>query len=272
MKWTASVGILACVLLAANSQAKADFTTGLIDMDFDPFPESTTQTGAALIGSASDTWNSGVLHPPGVLKLANGNVSNGVTISLAGQTSAIIGGPTFASTPYSPLMYDGYIVGTGKTMTLTFNGLTASQPYNLYLYSVGVAVSDENRTTTFTIAGNSRSANDAGSPSAFVEGVNYVHFGSQPADASGQIAITIQGSGGSQISDQSTFGGIINGFQIAPVPAPDTMTLVVTGLPLALIALAHLLPKAASSARIAASCHKLQSVGEASEIALMPYP
>ena len=92
-----------------------------------------------------------------MLELANGSVSDGVTLSHAGQTNATIGGSTFGSTPYAALMYDAYIVGTGSTMTLTLNGLTAFQPYELYLYSIGLVGENgnENRTTTFTIAGNS---------------------------------------------------------------------------------------------------------------------
>ena len=147
-------------------------------------------------------------------------------LSINGRTSAITGGGgPFDSTPYFLLMTDGFIVGTGQTMTLTLSGLTALQPYDLYLYSAGIGTG-ENRTTTFTIAGNSRSASDAGSPSAFAEGVNYVHFSSQTADASGQISIGIQGTGGSPVSGQSTFGGIVNGFQITPVPEPATICLI----------------------------------------------
>ena len=57
-----------------------------------------------------------------------------------------------------------------------------------------------------------------------------MHFGSQPADAAGQLLITIQGSGGNPILDQSTFGGVINGFQITPVPEPATLALAAVGL------------------------------------------
>jgi hypothetical protein len=59
--------------------------------------------------------------------------------------------------------------------------------------------------------------------------LNYVHFGAQPADATGRIAITLQGSGGFPTTDPAAFGGIVNGFQIAPVPEPATLLLFAAG-------------------------------------------
>jgi hypothetical protein len=229
MNLARAVVLVAVALVAVHPAAQAGFTSGLINVDFNFPQQSQTQTGAAVIGAPGDFWNpdsNTSVNPTGVLNLASGNVSNGVTIAIGGVTNITVGGGNpFDFTPYAALMSDGFIVGTGNTMTLSIRGLTTSQPYDLYLYSIGLG-SGENRTTTFTIAGNSRSAHDAGSPSAFAEGVNYVHFGSQPADGFSQINITIQGSGGSPVLDQSTFGGIINGFQITPVPEPAAIFLV----------------------------------------------
>ena len=55
------------------------------------------------------------------------------------------------------------------------------------------------------------------------------HFSSKQADASGQLSVTIQGSGGLVASGSDLTGGIVNGFQITPVPEPAAMTLFAVG-------------------------------------------
>lgn len=224
--------ILTMVLVAGQgSPAKAEFTTGLIDMDFKLSSKAPPQVGAALLGAAGDKWNvqsgSGdgrLAHTTGVLILADGNASNGVTLSLSDYSDGIAGGPTgFASTPFSLLMADGFLEFPGSTFAMTFNGLTAFQPYDLYLYSD--LFGRDGRTTTFTIAGISNTAINLGMLNTFVEGNNYVRFGSLSADAGGHIAIAMQGSGGFD-----PVGGYVNGFQIAPVPEPATMALAAVGV------------------------------------------
>jgi hypothetical protein len=204
-------------------------------VDFNFTPQSTTQSGAAVIGTTGDLWNpetNFLAHTTSVLNLATGSPSSGVEYSLGGVTNALIGGTAFSFTPYSSLMNDGYTVSAGNTMAITLSGLTAFQPYDLYLYSAfAVASAGDTRTTTFKISGTSRTATalSSGAPSGFVEGVNYVHFGAQPADATGRIAITVQGSGGFPTTDPAAFGGIVNGFQIEAVPEPVTWLLFAAG-------------------------------------------
>ena len=215
-------------LLVAHGTAKGDFTSGLINVDFNFTAQSFNQSGPALLGATGDVWNSelSVLpHTTGVLLLANGSSSNGVTYSLAGVDGGMVGGGPFLLTPYNALMSDGYAVQPGNTMNLTLNGLTASQLYDLYLYSVGIGVGDDGRTTRFTIGGNSRTAVNAGAASVFVEGNNYVHFPSQAADSAGHLTISIQGTGGAFCA-----GGLVNGFQIAAVPEPSGLLLFAVGL------------------------------------------
>jgi hypothetical protein len=224
---------IAIGLFAIASTARADFTIGLIDVDFKFTTTFPQQTGPAVIGVVGDLWNSDLnylAHTTGVLNLAKGASSNGVTYSLAGATNAIVGqGGGFAETPYASLMADGYTVSSGNTMTITFNGLTAFQPYDLYLYSSFANSSGNDiRTTTFTISGTSLTATTVGAPSVFVEGNNYVHFSAQPANASGQIAVSIHGMGGN-LGAADAMGGIVNGFQIAPVPEPATWLLFAIG-------------------------------------------
>ena len=114
-------------------------------------------------------------------------------------------------------------------MTLTLSGLTASQPYELYLYSSSLFDNDL-RTTIFTIAGNSLTAANSAAPGVFIEGINYVHFGFQPANVAGQITIAIQGTGGEPIFTDGNRGGVINGFQIVPVPETASAALMASAL------------------------------------------
>jgi hypothetical protein len=109
--------------------AKAEFTTGLIDVYFNFTPQSTTQSGAAVIGTSGDIWNpesNFSAHTTGVLNLVTGSPSGGVAYSLSGVTNALIGGTAFSSTPFASLMNDGYTVSAGNTMAITLNGLTGS--------------------------------------------------------------------------------------------------------------------------------------------------
>ena len=120
------------------STAKADFTSGLINVDFNFTPQAATQTGASTFGAAGDVWNPEFnfdAHTSGILNLATGNPSNNVTYSLNGVNHAIIGATAFLFTPLNPLMGDAYIVSPAKTMTVSFNGLSPLQPYDLYFYS-----------------------------------------------------------------------------------------------------------------------------------------
>jgi hypothetical protein len=47
--------LAALIILLKGPSARAEFTTGLINVDFNPFVfDSTTQSGAALLGSTGD--------------------------------------------------------------------------------------------------------------------------------------------------------------------------------------------------------------------------
>lgn len=229
MRGTALLANIAFQLLVAASPSMAEFTNGLINMDFklwSPHP----QTGYALLGTVGDTWNvlSGdanghLAQTTAVLTLANGNTSNGVTLSLSDSSGAAEADPSgFESTPYARLMGDEFQEFAGGTFTMMFNGLTPFHSYDLYLYSTELG--NDNRTTTFTISGISLSVVNSVRLSNFAEGINYVHFGSQPADVAGHISIAMHGSGGGPQS-----AGVINGFQISDVPEPTSLSLVIVG-------------------------------------------
>jgi hypothetical protein len=216
MRRTAFFAIAIFIILAAESPVNAEFTAGLIDLDFKFTTTWPVQTGPAVVGSAGDVWNTelNVFAPGGALNLTTGIASNGVSYSASGVTSAIVGGPGF--------MFDGYTVSPGNTMTIIIAGLSPFQPYDLYFYS---GLPSPARSTTFIIAGSSLTSTIVGSqpfPIGFVEGTNYVHFEDQPADFAGQIAITVQGTGG----NSGATGGLVSGFQITPVPEPATNSLI----------------------------------------------
>ena len=207
-------------IIVASSPVQAEFKTGLIDADFEFAQANPTQSGSALIGSVGDHWNS---VPPNngattALSLANGSASQGVTLRITGIDNTIAGGSSFSPGPYAALMSEFFVVSPGNTMTLSLGGLTALQPYDLYFYSQGA--STDLRNTNFTIAGTSKIAASNGASASFIEGGNFVHFGPQSADAAGNLTITVQGSAG---SGQVVTSGVVNGFQIAPVPEPATL-------------------------------------------------
>jgi hypothetical protein len=112
-------------------------------------------------------------------------------------------------------------------MTLTLNGLTPFQPYDLYLYSSGLSL--ESRTTSFTIGSDLHTAISTGNASVFIDGNNYVHFVAHSADSTGQLSIAVQGSGGDNHQFASP-GGIVNGFQITAVPEPTVWVLASSAL------------------------------------------
>jgi hypothetical protein len=213
--------------------AKAEFTSGLINVDFKFTAAFPQQTGPAVIGVDGDIWNTDsnpFVHTTGILGLAKGIASNGVTYSLSGVTNAVTGQNAFGSSAYQSLMGDGFIVAPGNTMTISFSGLTAFQPYELYFYSSNANPGGtDNRSTIFTIGGVSLTATTLGASNFFVEGNNYVHFASATATAAGQLVAAVQGSGGNPVFDPATLGGIVNGFQIEAVPEPATWLLFAVG-------------------------------------------
>ena len=249
-KFLGSGAVVVAALALSVSTTQAQTTAGLINVDFNGNGVGTaysgggvasgpSQTGAALIGSAGDSWNgfddsaftfSSFPDNPSAsglaLKYADGSAS-GVTMSLTaggsynanepnwGNTSAF----TTAGSPYSSLMQD--LLYTTAVSTITLSGLAANQTFDLILYSAG----DQNlsgataKVATFTVNGITQTSSWNGITSTLIAGQTYVEFASAMSDASGNLVINFGGTpAGTGINTETD----LNGFQLIPVPEPST--------------------------------------------------
>jgi uncharacterized repeat protein (TIGR03806 family) len=191
----------------------------------DPGP---VQSGAALIGSAGDVWNSfndssftfsafpgGVSANGLMLNYANGGAS-GVTMSLTGDgtyDAESFGNDSpfvVADSPYQNLMQAELFANNPQTITLS--GLGANQTYNLILYSSGDNNVGTGRTNTFTVNGVKQTSIWNGTDSTLIAGRTYVEFPSAMTDGSGNLVIQFgvtAGTGGLETD--------LNGFQLVAV-------------------------------------------------------
>jgi hypothetical protein len=196
------------------------------------------QSGAALIGSAGDSWN-GIAdslltfsaYPGGAsasglaLTYANGSAS-GVTMSLTadgsynanepnwGNTSAF----TTAASPYSNLMQD--LIYANSPQSITLSGLAANQTFNLVLYSAGDQNVGTGRTSSFTVNGITQTSFWNGTTGTLIPGQTYVDYPSAMSDGSGNLVINFGVTGGSGVLETD-----LTGFQLIAVPEPSTWAL-----------------------------------------------
>jgi hypothetical protein len=199
-----------------------------------------TQSGAAVLGSAGDTWNarSGFTYSSyptggsgGPYPLVKGNgTPSGVTVSsLIFNGSFVSIEPNFPSysaftgTPWANLM-GAYISVPSSTAPgyVLLAGLAPSATWDLVLYNAANANSGNFsavRTTSFTVDGNTLSSTWDGVTSKLVQGVDYVEFTGVKSDAMGNLVIIFSGSAGSGLSAEGDF----NGFQLEQVPPQLTI-------------------------------------------------
>jgi len=210
-----------------------------------------TQTGAALLGGLSDSWNgisdaamgftdntTGVTGPinsgPIALNYANGSAS-GVTMVVNAGGSYDANEPgwgnssafTTAGSLYSNLMEDEIYSTAAATVALS--GLTANQVYNLIIYSSGdqnLGAGDTSKVGTWTVNGNTQTTTWNGTTSTLINGQTYVVFAAQ-ADGSGNLVINYGGTPtATGVNPETDF----NGFQLQVVPEPSTLALLGMGL------------------------------------------
>jgi hypothetical protein len=195
----------------------------LIDVRFGT-PTIGGYSGAAVIGTAGDTWNLITANGLSDELVDSTNVGTGVTLNL---TSLGVGnlagneGP-FDDTPYENL-FNGITaantatVGAPTAITVVLNNL-APGTYDLYVLSApnhpveasrALTVS-ANGTTPVTIGPNAGAT-------TLLEGINWRHL--QPVVGVNGI-LTISGTLGG--GDE----GNLNGFQLVPVPEPSGLALI----------------------------------------------
>jgi len=235
-------GILPTLAIAFTGLASPSYAGTLVDVQFGctagaacqingnaSNTNTLAQTGPAVIGSAGDLWNlvSGVggLGATGtdVSLLDSNGLATTDTVSWTAAAEFTRGLPqdpvAFDSTPYENLM-SGYLVD-GGTGSITIAGLVAGESYDLYLYTQG-DVNATGRQTTFTVNGGTPFTTAPGSASTdtFISGQNFVLF-DVAADGGGDMSVAFTNFAGE---------ADVNGFQLAAVPEPSAVILVLTGL------------------------------------------
>jgi len=239
------------IICLGGSLLHAQTTAGLIDVDFNGNSVGTayngggpasgpTQSGAALIGSAGDTWNgfadsafTFATYPSGLsgsglaLNYANGSAS-GVSMSLTADGSYDATEPNWgnssafvtAGSPYANLMQDLIYGNTAHSITLS--GLAANQTFDLVIYNAADQNVPGGRTSSFTVNGITQTSDWDGVTSTLVAGVDYVNYASATSDGSGNLVINFGPAAGASEGD-------VDGFQLLAVPEPSTWAMLATG-------------------------------------------
>ncbi len=124
----------------------------LIDVDINT-GSTPTQTGAAVFGTAGDTWN-GVTGNTGNLKGSGNNTLSGVGFFISGNTGLNdnTGGVALMDAATTPLMRDTAYGGPSVTFTTGINGLNSylNLPFTLVVYA---SIGDTNQGAKLNLAG-----------------------------------------------------------------------------------------------------------------------
>lgn len=209
----------AAALLALASTAGA---APLIDVQFSN-GVGHTQTGAAVTGQAGDIWNNFTTGQAGGGTLVDTTgAASGVGLTFTADTfwESATSYTQFTGTPDANLM-QGYLVGFGDRagIDLVFTGLTAGKEYGFWVYTQGDDNS-KNRSISIVANGGTPVVSTQSNQGTFALGDNYVYF-TTFADSKGDLDIT----GKSLVGEAN-----INGFQLAAVPEPTEMALMIAGL------------------------------------------
>jgi hypothetical protein len=171
-------------------------------------------TGAAVVGSAGDYWNSEGAAGTSVALLDTLGQSTSMTLTWS-TPRAFAGTTGFASTPYADLM-EGYLFnGNAEPVTITLDGLTPDTGFDLYVYSQGDVASGGRamQVDANGIAADTTTTDAAAS--TFILCQNYLEL-PVSANASGQLEISF-----APISIANFEAGL-NGFQLVSAPEPST--------------------------------------------------
>jgi lysophospholipase L1-like esterase len=200
-------------------------------------------TGAAVIGSAGDTWNqvnSSVLAytaPPNEAYTVNpvplnfvSGAASGVSLTLSTPGSTYNANSTAwgnyspftaAGSPYSALMQSlvsDYAGDASGTVTLT--NLTPEQAYNLYVYTAGdTNAGPAGRTGTITVGSTAQNYTWNGTATNLTSGVDYLEF-SGVTSAGGTLTLSF---------GNSTAETDLDGFQLQLFVVPVQLTITPSG-------------------------------------------
>jgi hypothetical protein len=214
--------LFATIALLAGITHSAHAASSLVDVQFTGYSNK-VQTGAAVVGSYGDAWNTltygsnnGAVD---ALSFTDGLASSvGITYSAQNFWTSSASYDQFTGTAAANLM-STYLVGYENPVSIALTGLTAGQQYGFWVYTQG----DDNsagRSIGFTANGVAVATATQTNIATFAEGNNYVYF-TTFADANGHIDL-----------DATTLAGEanINGFQMTAVPESSSLAFMVAGL------------------------------------------
>jgi hypothetical protein len=216
MRMRANSIVLACLLLSAGAQAPKAAT---IDVQFEGF--GSAYTGAAVVGTTGDYWNS--MAFPGTDPLADtGGNYTGVTLTFNDPIYTACCGDGFSVTPYAALMASYLYDGVGNTMTVA--DLVPDATFDLYIYTQGDVASNGRAIEVDANGVIVDSAPTDATASTFILGQNYLDL-AVTADVNGLLTINY-----STLAGESD----INGFQLvqtgSDAPEPATLASLAAGL------------------------------------------
>ena len=220
-KYTNIAALTCASLLGSAALSQAALTVGgIISVNFANSATGgpdygATMSGAAVVGSAGDTWNNitgtgGFAPLSSTLNLTDG-FSSGVGLN--------IGTGTYNSSDSTGTTLDVfkgniYLAGTGTNTAISLTGFSAGQLVDLYLYAAAGHTAGEG--ATFDFGSIKTTTDSAVQETAYVEGSNYVKYASLAADGTGTINGTWTVG-----ANYSSFAG----FQVVAVPEPSAALL-----------------------------------------------
>lgn len=229
-KFSFLAAFAACTLLGANVDA------ALVSYSFTSNSAVTGQTGAGVIGTATDQWMTefvpidatGTTVDDVPLNDVDGNPT-GATLSHLGLRRHNTAGQAIGAGNPTPLQASVYMRHLNDDPFYLIEGLLPGSAADIVLFGT-YHLAGIDRGSEFTIAGDtlgggSATTTGAGSRTTFDDGRNYVRFDSLVVGPSGSIRVDINGN--------STNFSDVNGFQIEFTPVPEPSTVVLGGLALA---------------------------------------
>ena len=240
--------LLMALLVAAISPPLYAATPGLIDIRiggvYDPFSSypQYNYTGPAYIGSAGDYWNNmpaGIVESSDVPLLFADKTTSGANLTFSYIGDALISELSknngFNGKLGAELMRS-YIYTSAPDSPfdeMTIKGLAKNTQYNLYVYTQSentkTNLYGQGQVLNLTINGTeylNQTISSDGSKSTFQVGQN-VLIKTVTTDNDGKLVIRYQS--GVPSADDPANRAVINGFQVAATPEPESMVLIGIG-------------------------------------------